>query len=105
MRTNLNVTLPLYSRAKDFAVRSIAGETILVPIRSGVGELDSIFLLNETGSTVWEMVETAESADVIADAVTERFEVSREEAILDVREYLAALEQAGLIQSAGKATS
>ena len=94
-----------YSRAKDFAVRSIAGETILVPIRSGAGDLESIFLLNETGSVVWENVESAGDAEAIVDAVTERFEVSREEAASDVAEYLSALEEAGLIRRVGESPS
>ncbi len=97
MSADLKTATPLFSRAKDFAVRVIAGETILVPIRSGVADLDSIFLLNETGSVVWEMVEGVSSPDELVAAVVERFVVSRENASRDVAEYLATLEHAGLI--------
>ena len=102
MSANLKMATPLFSRAKDFAVRVIAGETILVPIRSGVADLDSIFLLNETGSVVWEMVEGVSSPDELVDAVVERFDVSREDASRDVTEYLSKLEQAGLIRRGRK---
>jgi hypothetical protein len=98
MREDLGVAVSAYSRAEDFAVRSIAGETILVPIRSGVADLDSIFLLNETGSIVWEMVGRAASLDELVDAVVARFDVGREEAAQDVSEYLSTLEHAGLIR-------
>jgi hypothetical protein len=105
MSVNLKTVEPLFSRAKDFAVRAIAGETILVPIRSGVADLDSIFLLNETGSVVWEMVEGVSGSDELVDAVVERFDVSREDATRDVAEYLATLEQAGLIRRSEDGTS
>lgn len=98
MSANLKMATPLFSRVKDFAVRVIAGETILVPIRSGVADLDSIFLLNETGSVVWEMVEGVSGSDELVDVVVERFDVSREDATRDVAEYLSTLEQAGLIR-------
>ncbi len=102
MRTSLDGVRPVYSRAEDFAVRSIAGETILVPIRSGVADLDSIFLLNETGSMVWEMVDRIASLDELVDAVEARFVVDREAAARDVAEYLSTLEQAGLIRRLGE---
>lgn len=94
---------PLFSRAKDFAVRNIAGETILVPIRSGVADLDSIFLLNETGSVVWAALERPASAESIVEAVVAEFQVDREMASTDVRDYLSALESAGLLQTRGEA--
>ena len=35
----------------------IAGETIVVPIRGQVGDLESIYNLNEVGSVIWEMTD------------------------------------------------
>ena len=36
--------------------RSIAGETIIVPICGRLGDLDSIFTLNEVGSHIWRLL-------------------------------------------------
>lgn len=44
-----------YKRAEDVISRVIEGETILLPLISGVGDLDSeMFSLNRTGTIVWE---------------------------------------------------
>ena len=34
--------------------RKIAGEVILVPIRKNVGDLESIYTLNEVAARIWE---------------------------------------------------
>ena len=92
---------PLYSKTGEFAVRSIAGETILVPVQAGVGDLDSIFVLNDTASVVWRELDSAPSVGRIVEAVLDAFEVSREEAERDVEQHLSSLEGAGLITRAG----
>ena len=37
--------------------RNIAGEVILVPIRNNVGDLESIYTLNETAARIWELLD------------------------------------------------
>ena len=44
---------------KDQAVvsRKIADEVILVPIRKNVGDLESIYNLDEVGARIWELID------------------------------------------------
>jgi hypothetical protein len=88
-------------REGDFVTREVAGETIVVPIRAGVGELDSIYTLNEVGATIWSLIDGTRTADEIALAVVETFEVEPEQARRDVEEFLASLTEAGMIRRAG----
>ena len=87
-----------YIKESNFVTRSIAEETIIVPINSGVGDLDSIYTLNEVGSTVWKLIDGERSTSQIVEAIIEEFEVTREEAIRDVLALLAQLQAEGLIR-------
>ena len=89
---------PTFVRAEDFATRNVAGETILVPIRSGVADLECVFTLDEVASTIWAALESPASAEQLAARLLEEFEVGEEEARRDVTNFLAVLRGAGLIR-------
>ena len=82
----------------EYTVREIGGETILVPVRSGVAELDSVFTLNEVGSVIWAGINQRKSFREILDSVVVRFDVLEEAALPDTEEFLAALQERGLIE-------
>ena len=78
--------------------RSIAGETIIVPIRSGVGDLDSIYTLNEVGTSIWQLIDGQHSVDHIIESIESEYEISKDQASKDVFDFLSALEAEGLIR-------
>jgi hypothetical protein len=90
-----------YLRKKDFVVRKVAGETILVPVRNSVAGLDAIFTLNEVGGTVWALLD-GRSVREIVDEVCRTYETGAEVATSDVTEFIASLDEAGLIDAAGE---
>ena len=47
----------VFARDPNFVSRRIEAETILVPIRNNVGDLDCIFSLNPVGALVWEQLD------------------------------------------------
>ena len=78
--------------ARDSLVtRRIGGETILVPVSSRVGELDSIYTLTEVGSSIWALLREPISADAAAAAICGEYDVERDVALRDVREFLDLL--------------
>ena len=77
--------------------RNIAGETIIVPVRGNVGDLSSIYTLNEIGTKIWELVDGTKSVEQIVEAIRNAYEVTPEEAEKDAFEFLDALEEIGLI--------
>lgn len=89
-----------FIKEKDFVTRTISGETIIVPIRSGVGELDSIYTLNEVGTRIWQLLDGQTPTDQIIETVAQEYDVTPQEASNDVRELLAGLEAQGLIRPA-----
>ncbi|MFP5262058.1 MAG: PqqD family protein [Blastocatellia bacterium] len=82
--------------------RSIAGETIIVPVRSGVSDLNSIYTLNEVGTAIWQLIDGHRTAEQIVEAIADEYEVPPEQAGRDVFDYLGRLEAEGLIRQAGE---
>ena len=84
---------------RSFVTRQIAGETLIMPVASRVVDLECIYVLNEVGSRIWQLVASPTTADRIAEIVAREFEVSAERAAGDVADFLGALETRGLIRA------
>jgi MinD-like ATPase involved in chromosome partitioning or flagellar assembly len=84
----------------EYAFRVIAGEGVLVPIRGGVGDLHSIFTMNEVGAAIWGFLAPERTTEDIIRHVCDEFEVSREQAAKDVAEFLQMLREKGLVEPA-----
>ncbi len=87
-----------FSKREDCVTREIAGETVIVPIRNRVGDLDSIYNLNELGTRIWNLIEPKRSVEEIVQAVCREYDVTPEQARQDTTAFLAELKEAGLIQ-------
>jgi hypothetical protein len=87
-----------YSKGKDLVTRCVAGETIIVPVRSGIGDLNSIYTLNEVSTAIWEMIDGETSVSQIIEAVCNEYDVPVDEAEKDTLDFLNSLDQAGLIR-------
>ena len=87
-----------FTKEKDLVTRSIADETIIVPIKNKVGDLDSIYTLNEIGTMIWELIDGKKSVSKIVEAVHNAYEVPLEEAEKDTIDFLNTLKVSGLIR-------
>lgn len=90
-----------FRKKGEFVTRSIADETIVVPVRGQVGDLDAIYNLNEVGAFIWEQCDAWKSVNQIVKAVCGEFEVAPEQAEKETSEFIAALEAAGMIERSG----
>lgn len=82
----------IYHHDPSMVARNIAGEVILVPIRSNVGDLDSIYTLNETAAFVWEQFDGVRTLADVVEALVAEFDVEAEQAAQDVLDLAAQLE-------------
>ncbi len=98
----MNDLTKCFLKESDFATRSILGETIIVPIKGGVGDLNSIYVLNELGTQIWELINGKTSIDRIIGEICKAYDVGPEEAEKDTMEFLSSLEVSGLIRSASR---
>jgi hypothetical protein len=86
----------------SFVTRRIATETVIVPVSGKVGNLESVYTLNEVGSFVWELIDGRRTAQAIVEEVCARYEVLPGQAARDVDELLESLEARGLVRVAGE---
>ncbi len=91
---------PRFVRNSDLVSRNVAGETVVVPICRGVGDLDAIFTFNSVGTHLWVLLAKSRSEEELSAFVAQRFAISAEQAREDVRNFLADLQEAGLVQTA-----
>lgn len=89
-----------HQRSEAVVSRDIAGETLAVPIRRGVGDLDSVYTFNELGARLWLMLEQGRTTEELADWVRMNYRVSAEQAFADVARFVAELHEERLVRSA-----
>ncbi len=82
----------------NYKTREVMGELLLVPCGKELNVFNGIRTLNGMGRTVYEMLETVESADEIADKIFEDYDVTREEAKKDIVEFLNSLREMNVIE-------
>ena len=88
----------VYSLKGSYVLRQIAGEYLAVPISNAAGDDANIVILNPVSQVIWGKLENGATFDEILDVVTTEFDVSKEEATADIKEFLDGLEQAGLLK-------
>ncbi len=87
-----------YRRTEEFVARTIAGETVLVPIRQQIGDLESIYTLNDVATFIWERLANEPTVAEIAAAVEETFSAEAAEIRRDLEEFLGHLRSLRAIQ-------
>lgn len=86
--------------SKDFILREIAGEYILVPAGAASTRLNGLITLNELGWFIFKTLETEQTLDSLTDAITAEYDVEREVARADALEFLQQLDKAGALEGA-----
>lgn len=98
----MDISMKRFIKESDFVTRNIKGETIIVPVKGNVGDLDSIYTLNEVGTLVWELIDRQNSLSQIVEAICDEYDITPEEAEKDVIALVGSLEEAGLIRPSEK---
>jgi hypothetical protein len=80
-----------YQRNQNFVFRRIEDETILVPIKDNVGDMGSIYNLNEIGAFVWEHLDGARNLATIKNKILDEYEVSPRQAEADLSKFMTDL--------------
>jgi hypothetical protein len=92
----------IWARAQRMVGRRIGDEYVLVPLAGRGADLDSILNLNRVAAFIWEHLDGVRTADVIVEAVVERFDVERARAEADTLDLLDTLLGLKAIVPAGR---
>jgi hypothetical protein len=90
-----------FVRSDSVVSRVIAGETLIVPVRRGVGDLASIYSLNPVATAIWQALAEPRSTDEVVRVLADEFEAEAEKIAVDVQSFLAEMQSAGLVNDAG----
>ena len=77
----------------DRVVWQNVGDEVVIAEREG----NIIRILNETAAFIWDLADGTTRMEDIIPRVCDRFEVTSEQAMVDVTEFCQELSQAGLI--------
>jgi hypothetical protein len=88
-----------YEKDPNVVAREIAGERILVPIRTQSADMTAIYVLNDTGARIWDLLDGEHSCSQIEDILVDEYDVSRETAGADIAEMVEQLEGLGMLRA------
>ena len=97
--------MDLYVRSDSVVSRVIAGETLIVPISKGVGDLASIYSLNPVATTIWEAISHPRTKSEIVQVIAREFETENTQIESDVEAFLVEMASVGLVTEVGVAAS
>lgn len=80
----------------DFLLRNVADSDVLVPV-GAAASFGGMISLNAVGCYIWELLETEQTAESLAEALVQRYEVTYEKALEDVQRFVGLLESAGAV--------
>ena len=82
---------------KEFMLREIVGETILIPMGDSNNHFNGIITINELGKFIWENLESSKDEEDLLHKILEEYEVEEKDAKEDLDEFLDKLRQVDII--------
>ena len=93
----------IYSISEDVVSREIEGEILIVPLVSGIGDMeDELFNLNESGKAIWQRLDGQKNLKEVVKELSEEFEAPKEEIEQDVRGFMEELLKRGMVVDISK---
>jgi hypothetical protein len=75
----------IFSPSSDVVSREIDGALIIVPLTSGIGDMeDDLFSMNETGTEIWKMLDGTRTIGEVISALTAQYKADPGEIERDV---------------------
>ncbi|MGN0546532.1 MAG: PqqD family protein [Acutalibacteraceae bacterium] len=82
---------------KDFVVRTVAGETMLIPVGKNVLKYNGIFTLSESGAMIYRLLCEDKTEEEIIAVLAESFSEAEETLKSDYDEFIRQLKDAEII--------
>jgi hypothetical protein len=82
---------------KEYALRIIAGNFIVVPNGGKTVSFDSMITMNETGGFLWQQLEEDRTEEELTQALLREYDIDDETAAEDVENFIVKLKNKGII--------
>jgi hypothetical protein len=87
----------VYRKSGQVITRAILDETLLVPIRGRLTDMQRIFALNPVARHIWSQLDGVRSLAVVRDGIVAKFDVEPAQAEADLSEFIEWLESESMI--------
>jgi hypothetical protein len=88
-----------FRRGDSYVYRYTVGEHLLVALHARGDE--PLYALTPTGALLWDSLAEWRTVEQLGDALASEYDVTREQAILDARDFLEQLTQLQAVQTRG----
>ena len=82
---------------KEFILREIAGDYIIIPAGKTGLDFNGLITVNEVGVSLWNMLQNEVTFEELVQGILDEYDVEESVAREDVQEFLAALIDVGII--------
>ena len=86
---------------KEFILREIAGDYVIIPTGKTVLEFNGLITVNEVGVSLWNMLQEEISFDGLVQGILDEYDVEESVAREDIQEFLDKLVDGGILAKDG----
>ena len=83
---------------KEFVLREIAGDYIIIPTGKTVLEFNGMVTVNEVGVLLWKMLQQEVTFEELVKGVLEEYDVDEATARADIQEFLDKLTENNILK-------
>lgn len=83
---------------KDFVMREIGGEYLLIPANATALDFNGIITVNEVGAFIWKQLASCDTEEELVNAILQEYDVDKATASADLTEFLDVFRKANLIE-------
>ena len=87
-----------YHRNSDFIHRTIADESILVPIHQDVADMNCIYTLNELGAFIWERLSEPKTKSALQTEIMAEYEAAPDVLAKDLARFLDEMQAINAVE-------
>lgn len=83
---------------KDFILREIAGDYVIIPTGKTVLSFNGLITVNEVGADLWKMLQQERDFEDLVQGILDEYDVDEETAREDIQEFLDTLRKGGILE-------
>ena len=84
--------------SKDYLLRTIAGETILIPSGAAAQKFNGLVTVNALGAFIWDVLQAPTDLEALVTHITDEYDVDADTARRDAEEFLSELRRIGALE-------
>jgi hypothetical protein len=88
---------PVYRRAEGVVLRKAAGESLLIPVRGKIAQLQNLYVLDGVGESIWNLLAEPKSKPSLADELVRQYGKPKDLLLADCGEFIDELAAEGLV--------